>query len=90
MATLIINGSEVDLPDGDEIIEYIEDAGVPIGCSDGNCGTCKVRVLEGASNLCEPTMEEEEFGVAAPARLGCQCVILRGKVVLETISATAD
>jgi len=83
MAKLIINDEEIVLADGTKIVEAIEEAGVPIGCSNGVCGTCEVEVLEGMENLNEMTEEEEDLGMEGKNRLGCQCVIKKGTVKLD-------
>ena len=46
MGTIILNDDEIDVTDGENIVECIEEAGVPIGCSNGVCGTCEVEVTE--------------------------------------------
>ncbi len=83
MAKLIINDEEIEIEDGSKIVETIEEAGVPIGCSNGVCGTCEVEVLEGMENLNEMTEEEEDLGMEGDKRLGCQCEIKSGTVKLE-------
>ena len=83
MAKLIINDEEIEIEDGLKIVETIEEAGVPIGCSNGVCGTCEVEVLEGMENLNEMTEEEEDLGMEGDKRLGCQCQIKSGAVKLE-------
>lgn len=83
MAKLIINDEELEVEDGIKIVETIEEAGVPIGCSNGVCGTCEVEVLEGMDNLNEMTEEEEDLGMEGNKRLGCQCIIKSGSVTLE-------
>lgn len=55
------------------------------------CGTCRVRVLEGAENLTPPTPDERELREAHPAsfapneRLACQCRPT-GSVTVQTPS----
>jgi len=83
MAVLIINDEKIELEDGHKIVETIEEAGVPIGCSNGVCGTCEVEVLDGMDNLNEMTEEEEDLGMEGNKRLGCQCQIKQGTVTLE-------
>ena len=83
MAKLKINDDEVELADGTNIVDTIEELGVPIGCSNGVCGTCEVEVLEGMENLNPVTEEEEDLGMEGNKRLGCQCVIEKGEVSLE-------
>ena len=80
MAKLILNDEEIDIPDGENIVDFIEEAGVPIGCSNGVCGTCEVEVLEGMENLSELNQEEEDLGMEGNKRLGCQCNLLSGTV----------
>ena len=83
MAKLIINDDELDIEDGSKIVESIEEAGVPIGCSNGVCGTCEIEVLEGMENFNELTEEEEDLGMEGNKRLGCQCEIKSGCVKIE-------
>jgi len=83
MATLIINDEEIEVTPGESIVDVIEEAGVPIGCSNGVCGTCEVEVIEGAENLNELTEEEEDLGMEGNKRLGCQCIVNQGSVKLE-------
>ena len=80
MAKLILNDEEIDIPDGENIVDFIEEAGVPIGCSNGVCGTCEVEVLEGMENLSELNQEEEDLGMEGNKTLGCQCNLLSGTV----------
>ena len=46
---------EVEFPDGDEVnllrVAIRNDCGIPFKCASGNCGTDRVRVLEGAEHL---------------------------------------
>ncbi len=82
MAQIILNDDTIEIPNGDKIVNYIEEAGVPIGCSNGVCGTCEVEVLEGMENLSVRNQEEEDLGMEGNRRLGCQCMILGGSVKL--------
>ncbi|MGE4170104.1 MAG: 2Fe-2S iron-sulfur cluster-binding protein [Candidatus Margulisiibacteriota bacterium] len=82
MALLYINDQEVEVADGDKIVDAIEEAGVPIGCSNGVCGTCEVEVTEGMEHLSELTDEEKDLGMEGAKRLGCQCTISGGTVKL--------
>jgi ferredoxin len=83
MAKLILNGDEIEVPDGENLADYLEEAGIPIGCNNGVCGTCEVEVIEGIENLNEPTEEEKDLGISGNKRLGCQCKIKKGTVTLE-------
>lgn len=82
MAKLIVNETEIELADGSKIVDAIEEAGVPIGCSNGVCGTCEVDVVSGMEWLSEPNAEEKDLGMEGSKRLGCQCVINGGEVKL--------
>lgn len=80
MAKLVLNDEEFDIEDGENITDVIEEAGVPIGCSNGVCGTCEIEVEEGMDNLSELNQEEIDLGMEGSKRLGCQCVINNGTV----------
>ncbi len=80
MANLIINDQEIEIADGEKIVDAIEEAGVPIGCSNGVCGTCEIDVVSGMENLSEITDEEKDLGMEGTKRLGCQCSISGGSV----------
>ena len=83
MGVLYLNDDEIEIPDGENIVDYIEEAGVPIGCSNGVCGTCEVEVNEGMENLSKLNQEEEDLGMEGNKRLGCQCEIKSGCVKIE-------
>ena len=83
MAKLVLNGDEIEVEENVKIVDAIEEAGVPIGCSNGVCGTCEVEVIEGMDNLNEMTEEEEDLGMEGNKRLGCQCQLTGGSVVME-------
>lgn len=55
---------EVEFPDGDEVnllrVAIRNDCGIPFRCASGNCGTDRVRVLEGAEHLSTPRRRERE------------------------------
>ena len=80
MAKLVINDQEVEITDGEKIVDTIEECGVPIGCSNGVCGTCEIEVVDGMGNLSELNDEERDLGMEGNKRLGCQCIILGGNV----------
>ena len=84
MAKLTLNGEELDVPENERFVDQIEEAGVPIGCSNGVCGTCEVEILEGMENLNEVTEEEEDLGMEGNKRLGCMCMMNgKGPVSME-------
>ena len=82
MATLILNDEEIEVADGENIVDAIEEAGVPIGCSNGVCGTCEIEIEAGMENLSERNQEEIDLGMEGNKRLGCQCVIKSGAVTM--------
>ncbi len=76
----------VERPDGARVIDVCDDdlrAGVPFACRHANCGTCRVRVTEGAE-LCEPpdvdelALLEGRFHDPPDVRLACQLVVRPG------------
>ncbi|MEC8677845.1 MAG: 2Fe-2S iron-sulfur cluster-binding protein [Candidatus Margulisiibacteriota bacterium] len=83
MAKLVLNDEEIEVEENVKIVDAIEEAGVPIGCSNGVCGTCEVEVTSGMENLNEMTEEEEDLGMEGNKRLGCQCQLTGGTVVME-------
>ena len=58
MAKLIIDKTEHTVPDGIQIDAICENEGVPFSCNSGVCGTCQIKVLDGANNLNELNDEE--------------------------------
>jgi len=83
LAKLIINDEEINIDDGSKIVDTIEEAGIPIGCSNGVCGTCEIEVTEGMANFNELSEAEEDLGMEGNKRLGCQCEISSGTVKLS-------
>lgn len=80
MAKLIIDGKKFELPDGSRIDEACENIGIPFSCNSGVCGTCQIRVVEGAENLSDLNEEENALGMDKNTRLSCQCSIKSGMV----------
>jgi ferredoxin len=83
MAKLFVNDQEIEIADGEKIVDAIEEAGVPIGCSNGVCGTCEVEIISGMDNLSPVNDEERDLGMEGNKRLGCQCTINSGEVSLK-------
>jgi len=83
MAKLIIEDTEYELVDGASLQEKAEDWGIPFGCTEGICGTCRIVVLEGGDNLTPMTQEEKDAGLADNERFACQCKINKGTVKVE-------
>lgn len=60
----LTSGVAVDFPEGDGVnilrVSIRNDCGVPYRCASGNCGTDRVKVVEGAENLSPPRRRERE------------------------------
>jgi ferredoxin len=74
-----LSGFEYAATDGERLLDVLDDSaghGLPLACRGGNCGTCRVRVLEGESALAQPTAAERKLldlcGAQRSERLGCQ------------------
>lgn len=69
---------EVEVPHGTTLLRAAAAARAPVrfACARGDCGKCRVDVVQGAKNLEPPTRQERlilgERGLSAGARLGCQ------------------
>lgn len=78
----------VSVPRGTRIVEIAEKVGasIPFGCKENDCGDCMIDVLDGASNLSEPSTLEIELlkqKFAKPSnRLACQAMVL-GDVTIK-------
>ena len=86
MAKIIFENTheEIEVPDGSSITESCEEAGVPIACAEGVCGTCVIEVTSGMENLSEFNQAEADFlGELNCERLACQCKIKRGTVKIK-------
>ncbi|HEY8547441.1 MAG TPA: 2Fe-2S iron-sulfur cluster binding domain-containing protein [Acidimicrobiales bacterium] len=74
---------EVEFPEGDDVnllrVAIRQECGVPYKCASGNCGTDRVKVVEGAENLERPRRREREtLGedlLAQGYRLACQTYV---------------
>jgi ferredoxin len=73
---------EVKENDNDDLIEKAEKLGVPFGCQDGICGSCRAEITEGMENLSDFTEQEKDMGFdeSGDERLLCQCKIKKGDV----------
>jgi ferredoxin len=80
----------VEAPIGTPLQEIAQavNADLTFGCGSGSCGTCRVRIAEGAEHCSCAESEERDFlqGLGAPAdhRLACQVTVL-GDVDVEYI-----
>lgn len=83
MAILKTDSKEIEVPDGSPTMNAAEELGVPFGCRQGVCGTCKVEVVEGMENL-EPKNDRElELNLDGNYRSMCQCKIKSGTVKIR-------
>jgi ferredoxin len=82
MAKLIIEKKIYQLVDGSSLVPSCREAGIPFNCHTGVCGSCLVRVLDGAENLTPLTMPEIDLGLDQSRRLACQCRIEKGTVTI--------
>ncbi len=82
MAVIRFEGDEATLVDGESLLEVAEELGVPLGCQDGVCCTCKATVTSGLENLKELTEKEIEAELGKNERLICQCIVTSGTVEL--------
>lgn len=74
--------AEVTFPDGDEVnllrVAIRNDCGIPFKCASGNCGTDRVRVLEGIEHcVTARRRERERLGELLDQgyRLACQTYV---------------
>lgn len=89
MAFLINNETgekiEVEENDKEKTAEAAEKIGVPIACTDGLCGSCRVKVVEGKENLTPLTQNEKDMDIKEDGdmRLICQCGIKKDSVKID-------
>ena len=83
MAILQLGNKQVEVQDGEPIINAAKELGILFGCEHGMCGTCDIEVREGMENLSGKTPQEENLGCEGKARQACQCTIMQGMVVIN-------
>ncbi len=83
MAILKTDDDQVDVLDGNEVMDAAEELGVSFGCGNGVCGACEVEVKEGMENLNSLTEAEEDMMLDDGHRLMCQCKITKGTVKIS-------
>ena len=86
MPKLKINNKEFELNKGDEIREACNEAGIPFGCEDGQCGVCMIEVKKGEELLNDVNEKETDLGLEASDkkhRLACQCRIKENSEVKD-------
>lgn len=88
------SGFEAEVEPGTRLVDVVDDhpeAAVPFSCRSATCGTCRVKVLEGAAALVPPRPEELEvlslFGDPPEVRLCCQIQLAEEteRVVLKVV-----
>lgn len=89
MAKINIKGYCYTCSNGIELLHaYKMNPLIPLkfGCTKGSCGTCKIKVIQGAENLSKRTKQEIETikakNLDESYRLACQCAI-HGDIVIE-------
>ncbi len=80
MAKVVFEGQSREVPDGTRVLHPCEDLGMPFGCTEGDCGTCRCTVVSGMENLGPVNVKEEDMALEAGERLACQCTIKSGTV----------
>jgi ferredoxin len=86
---------EVDAPEGGRLLDLCDErrAPVPFSCRSARCGTCRLRVLEGAEILEPPAELEADLlrlmgDDPARHRLACQAFVRRGTGRLRVSAST--
>ena len=87
LAIIELDGTEYTAPGGERLLDVFDtlmSQSIPTSCRAGNCGTCRVRVLEGESALVPPTAAEQNLlylcGAQRNERLGCQIRVKANEV----------
>ena len=86
---------EIEVEYNKSLLSIDEDYSTPLlfGCMQGNCGTCKIKVIANGENLSPMEELEKTFLASIDAklneRLGCQCRVL-GDVVIEVADFGSD
>lgn len=80
MPTVRFEGQEREVAEGASILDACEELGMPFGCTEGICHTCRCMVVEGMKNLGALNDREEDADLDDGERLACQCTIRVGTV----------
>jgi ferredoxin len=80
MAKIVFEGETREVPDGTRVFETCEEMGMPFGCTEGVCGTCRCTVVSGMENLSPKNTKEDDMDLDDGERLACQCTIKSGTV----------
>ena len=86
MAMIIVEntGKKGEVEKGREIKDTCEELGIPFGCKQGRCGTCRIKVIRGIENLFEKNEKENDMALEEGERLTCQCRIKEGTVIIKS------
>jgi ferredoxin len=83
-------GLTASVPEGGALVDTCDDcsAPVPFSCKSASCGTCRIEILEGESELLPPADDELDlldiFATPPPKhRLACQVKMRPGLVTLR-------
>ena len=87
----------VAVPEGGALVDTCDDhaAPVPFSCKSASCGTCRIEILEGESELLPPADDELDvldiFATPPPRhRLACQAKMRPGLAVLRVRAVDED
>jgi ferredoxin len=85
----VMDELSVEVLEGSRLLQIAKDSGssIPFGCTNGVCGTCITKVVEGNDNLSAMELREQDtlemFGADdGEHRLACQCRV-NGDVTLD-------
>ncbi len=88
------SGYEVEISAGSRLVDVTDEhprADVPYSCRSASCGSCRVKVVEGAEGLSEADEDEIDvldiFGNEDGVRLCCQITLVKDvpRLVLEVV-----
>jgi 2Fe-2S ferredoxin len=87
----------VPVPEGGALVDTCDDyeAPVPFSCKSASCGTCRIEILEGATELLPPADDELDvldiFAMSPPRhRLACQAKMKAGLATLRVRAVDDD
>lgn len=80
---LLPSGKRVQVRPGQRLLDVLDAVEMPVfrtACRAGNCGACRLLVIQGGAELRPPTAREfgtlQQLRAAGDERLGCQLVVL--------------
>ena len=76
-------GTEQEIEKEENPRRAFENLGVAFSCSNGVCGTCKIKLKKGMENINEKTEEEYDYPLDENERLACQCDRISGDIEFE-------